>query len=114
MQEHVHEDLKVMKKELDQWRDEYSKRNDVRIAAACESFVAGGGVHEYAFPVRCRSHQAMATQLKETEDSLRPLQSELKTVEAQIAESYARINATKVRVCAFLRHTGRRGSCCRA
>ena len=47
MQEHVHEDLKVMKKELDQWRDEYSKRNDVRIAAACESFVAVGGVHEY-------------------------------------------------------------------
>ena len=36
-----------MKKELDQWRDEYSKRNDVRIAAACESFVAVGGVHEY-------------------------------------------------------------------
>ncbi len=38
----------------------------------------------------------MASQLKDTEDSLRPLQSELKTVEAQISESNARINATKV------------------
>lgn len=33
LQEYVNEDLAVMKKELDQWRDEYAKRNDVRARA---------------------------------------------------------------------------------
>ncbi len=32
LQEYVNEDLGVMKKELEQWRDEYAKRNDVRAA----------------------------------------------------------------------------------
>lgn len=30
-QEYVHEDLAVMKKELDQWREECAKRNDVSV-----------------------------------------------------------------------------------
>jgi hypothetical protein len=107
-QEHVHEDLKVMKKELDQWREEYTKRNDVGRAVLGSSGLSslclrvpnrcGCNPSTWcpAFMRACVFVQAMASQLKETEDSLRPLHTELKSVEAQIAEQTARITAVKV------------------
>jgi len=64
--EYVQEDLAVMKKELEQWREEYAKRND-----------------------------AMVAELKQTEDSMRPLRSELQAVEEKIREHQASIFAVK-------------------
>jgi hypothetical protein len=92
-QEYVNEDLTVMKKELQQWKEEYAKRNDVWLGPF-------GWLHEpYESRLRGMDFQAMVKELKDTEDALRPLRSELQNVEEKIREYQAAIVGVKVQSC---------------